>query len=413
MKSNTLKYTAVVALSATLFACGNTESRSVADTMDGSDASPTMDYTESEVAMDEVPAIIPGNDNTNEVSVPQSGQITAAEWNDLHEWEFWRNLGQNAEFTDAQKTWRYNLSDRYDVTLTNNKEQALVGATVQLIDSLGAAIWTAQTDNRGKIQLWGNDSKQQPAASIIVEYEGSTQTVSKPVTIAEGVNQIVLNVDRKLPQYLDVQFVVDATGSMSDEIDFLKSELMSVMNRVSAENTDLTLNLGSVFYRDESDTYLTQTSAMSTDIAQTVEFIGAQSADGGGDFPEAVDAGLAEAISNQQWNENAVAKILFLVLDAPPHQDSQSVARMNKLREQAAAKGIRIVPVTASGIDKSTEFLMRSLAMGTNGTYVFITDDSGIGNAHLEATVGKYEVEFLNDLMVRLINGYSRLDGGA
>jgi hypothetical protein len=45
--------------------------------------------------------------------------------------------------------------------------------------------------------------------------------------------------------------------------------------------------------------------------------------------------------------------------------------------------------------------------MSTNGTYVFITDDSGIGNSHLEPSVGEFQVEFLNDLMVRLINKYS------
>lgn len=69
-----------------------------------------------------------------------------------------------------------------------------------------------------------------------------------------------------------------------------------------------------------------------------------------------------------------------------------------------AKKGIKIIPITASGIDKETEFLMRFFAISTNGTYVFITNHSGIGNEHLEPTVGDYEVEFLNDLMVRLIN---------
>lgn len=50
---------------------------------------------------------------------------------------------------------------------------------------------------------------------------------------------------------------------------------------------------------------------------------------------------------------------------------------------------------------------MRFLAISTNGTYVFVTDDSGVGNPHLKPSVGQYEVEFLNDLMVRLINEYS------
>ncbi len=50
---------------------------------------------------------------------------------------------------------------------------------------------------------------------------------------------------------------------------------------------------------------------------------------------------------------------------------------------------------------------MRLMAMTTNGTYVFITNDSGVGNDHLQASVGEYQVELLNKLMVRLINKYT------
>jgi hypothetical protein len=49
---------------------------------------------------------------------------------------------------------------------------------------------------------------------------------------------------------------------------------------------------------------------------------------------------------------------------------------------------------------------MRSFALLTNGTYVFITDHSGIGNSHLVPTIGDYEVEKLNDLLVRLVGEY-------
>ncbi|MDD4641760.1 MAG: hypothetical protein PHF92_10450, partial [Bacteroidales bacterium] len=69
--------------------------------------------------------------------------------------------------------------------------------------------------------------------------------------------------------------------------------------------------------------------------------------------------------------------------------------------------GIKIIPITASGIDKETEFLMRLMAMATNGSYVFITNDSGVGNEHIQASVGEYQVELLNKLMVRLIKKYS------
>ena len=58
-------------------------------------------------------------------------------------------------------------------------------------------------------------------------------------------------------------------------------------------------------------------------------------------------------------------------------------------------------------MDKNTEFMLRFFSIPTGGTYVFITNDSGVGNDHIAATVGEYQVEHLNDLMVRLINKYT------
>lgn len=109
-----------------------------------------------------------------------------------------------------------------------------------------------------------------------------------------------------------------------------------------------------------------------------------------------------------QWSDLAKTKIAFLLLDAPPHYHQQIIEDINGSIKKAAEKGVKIIPITASGIDKETEFLMRFLSISTNGTYVFITNDSGIGNDHIEPSIGEYEVEYLNDLMVRLINKYSK-----
>jgi len=88
-------------------------------------------------------------------------------------------------------------------------------------------------------------------------------------------------------------------------------------------------------------------------------------------------------------------------MDAPPHDKAKS--EMALLIRNAAAKGIRIVPVACSGTDKATEFIMRSIALATNGTYLFLTDDSGIGNGHIKPTTDKFKVELLNDLLQRIM----------
>jgi len=114
-----------------------------------------------------------------------------------------------------------------------------------------------------------------------------------------------------------------------------------------------------------------------------------------------------EAIEKQDWSEEAVARIVFLVLDASPHKREENLKSLEKTILQAAAKGIKIIPITASGIRKDTEYLMKFMATATNSTYVFITDDSGIGNPHLKPTASKYDIELLNDLMFRLIKKYT------
>jgi len=138
-----------------------------------------------------------------------------------------------------------------------------------------------------------------------------------------------------------------------------------------------------------------------------VDFIKKQSADGGGDYPEAVHSALEEAIFGQKWSKDAIARICFLVLDASPHRLPEVNASLQKSIREAARLGIRIVPVTASGIQKDTEFLMKFFGLATNGTYVFLTDHSGIGGKHLEPTTDEYKVEPLNNLLVRLITEYT------
>jgi hypothetical protein len=52
---------------------------------------------------------------------------------------------------------------------------------------------------------------------------------------------------------------------------------------------------------------------------------------------------------------------------------------------------------------------MRTFALATNGTYVFLTDDSGVGNAHIKPTTDKYDVEKLNEAIKRVIKQYTQM----
>ncbi|HNY30540.1 MAG TPA: VWA domain-containing protein [Fibrobacteria bacterium] len=331
------------------------------------------------------------------------GQITAAEWNDLSNWDFWLNLNGNADFSKYATYWSYNLNNRVSVHATLQGAPQ-VDALVELLDGDGRVLWTARTDNKGNAELWpAVVSGGQQSTSGLRARIGTQVFEGIKVNSQGGTNDLILESSKGTPEAIDVAFMVDATGSMSDELDYLTTELKDVIASVRSRNGNVSINTGAVFYRDVTDEYVTKVSAFTSNNSQTIDFVGKQVANNGGDRPEAVHTALDESLNTLVWSSSAKARILFIVLDAPPHYEPAIVSKMHELVRTASAKGVRIVPVACSGIDKETEFLLRYMAIATGGTYVFVTNDSGIGGSHLAASVGDYSVEYLNALMVRLI----------
>lgn len=337
---------------------------------------------------------------------PQGGLVTAGEWNDLDNWAFYQKTLMKEPFKGFPDDWQMYTNHRIAVALTAKNKPA-ANATVTLFRN-DTPIWTAKTDNLGRAELWvGAFQKEKELNPTLLRLKVNEQWVSTATISETQVNRIAL--DETLPSptnLVQIAFMVDATGSMGDELEFLKMDLKKVINEVQKTNTQLKISTATVFYRDEGDEYVVKHSPFTEDINQTTEFISQQRADGGGDFPEAVDKALVQ-LNQLQWQPEARTRIAFLVLDAPPHNKPAVISSIQYSVKTAAASGIKLIPVVASGIDKTTEFLMRFIAMYTNGTYVFITDHSGIGNKHLEPSVGEYQVEKLSDLMVRLIKKYS------
>jgi len=371
-----------------------------------------VDMDESAPAIAERPDKTPAASGTIEPPMPRAGLLTAGEWNDLHNWNrHWLDLLTDGEIDVHQKTYGFFPRHRYTILLTNEQDVPLADVPVML-KSTGETIWEARTDNTGKAELWAGmfDQKEATDLHVFALVKGNLRNLGTPKAAKEGPNRHRIAAECAPPKNVDIIWAVDATGSMGDEIEYLKTELLDVIGRAKASNRDLSFRMGTTFYRDEGDEYIAKNSGLSDDISKTVEFIRQQHAGGGGDMPEAVHSALEEAIFNQKWSDNAIARICFLVLDASPHQSPEVIASLQRSIREAARRGIRLVPVTASGIQKDTEFLMKFFGLATNGTYVFLTDHSGVGGKHLEPTTDEYKVETLNDLLVRLITEYTSIE---
>ena len=338
----------------------------------------------------------------------RAGQLTAGEWSDNLNWDFFDGVRKKNDWKGMEPNWGFDLGNRYYVKVTSGgKPQNDV--KVVLKDKKGKTVYEGRSDNNGNCYLFAGLFEKETAAGGTIEVATSGGTKTIDAGSAGNIRPITVDISRstKAANKLDIMFMIDATGSMGDEINYLKEELSDVVRRVKAESEQMVdIRVSANVYRDKGDEYVVRSFPFTNDMSKVLTNLSAQYAGGGGDFEEAVEEGLDDGINKHDWSEDATARIMFLVLDAPPHNTPENKAKIQKAVTNAAKKGIRIIPVTSSGIDKNTEFLMRFLSIATGGTYVFLTDHSGIGNTHIEPTIGKYDVEYLNNLMVRLIKAY-------
>jgi len=330
----------------------------------------------------------------------KSGLLMAAEVSDFNKWKMWEDFSEN-EFKNYSGHWEIYPKERYSVLVQNKDHFAEVGQPVFLINKrTNDTAWSAVTDNTGKAELWAAMQGSKKEEGYIITSPGANDIVS-PVVFVEGINKMEVVAPCAMSETVDIAVMVNATGSMSDEIDFLKIELENVLRNTFTEYPNLDLHAGAVFYRDKTDEYIVRHIDFQTDLVKVLNFIKLQRAAAGGDVPEAVDLALQSALDSLHWSPSARSRILFIVTDAPPHDESKE--KIFQLIQKAAAKGIRIVPVICTGADRSTEFIMRSMALATNGTYVFLTDDDGNASLHTKITTSFFNAEFLNSLLERII----------
>lgn len=345
----------------------------------------------------------------------KAGILTAGEWNDNENWGFFSNLVNSG--TIEFPSYGIDPRLRTAVTVKNGAGEPVVNAKVRLLDEDGGAIWNAVTDKNGVAYLFNMSGRA--AAGVTAENPETGETASCDVSqsapaedgqgnSSTGSETVELTVGESFGgvsfhEKTEIMFIVDTTGSMSDELLFLQSEFSAIAEEIGTDNTKYSVN----FYRDEGDDYVTKCTGFTDDIADLKSRLNAESAVGGGDIPEAVADIMKETITEGEWSEDAV-KIAFLIFDAPPHDGTEEA--LEEATRAAAEKGIRLVPVVSSNSERDTELFARALAICTGGTYVFLTDDSGVGDSHLEPIIGDYEVEKLYDVIIRIINGYRQSD---
>lgn len=204
-------------------------------------------------------------------------------------------------------------------------------------------------------------------------------------------------------QQIDIALIIDTTASMGDELSYLQAEFDALSEQIGERYEDAQQHWALVLYRDEGDSYVTRSFDFTDDLNDFQRHLNRQTAGGGGDSPEAPDQGLQEAME-LSWRTGATARMAFWIADAPHQPEDVSRQRLMDSILAAIDLDTHIYPIAASGTDTLTEYSMRTAAQLTQGRYLFLTDDSGVGGEHKEPVVPCYFVTRLDDAILRMMD---------
>ncbi|MGB1090960.1 MAG: vWA domain-containing protein [Oceanobacter sp.] len=302
-----------------------------------------------------------------------------------------------------------NLGTRISVRVVNAENMAISNAPLQITTTSGDLLYESQTDALGRFYFfpWLDlTSEQRDGLTDIIVTATDPQDVSQTVSSTEALDESsvdlrLLDSDSNLVDALEWVLVIDATGSMSDELDYLTAEFQAIITDLRLLHSSIPMKFGLVMYRDSGDSFVVRTHAFTDSVDTMTSQLQLYSASGGGDYPEAMDQALDAALGFQ-WSDGNQARVIMLAADAPPHD--VALERTFNLALEARQRGINIFPLAASGVGDLAENLMRLMALITNGSYMFLTDDSGYGNSHSEPTVPCYIVTRLDQLITRRID---------
>ena len=229
--------------------------------------------------------------------------------------------------------------------------------------------------------------------------------VKQPAQISEPILQPVATTNQRV---LEMVFVLDTTGSMGGLLEGAKGRIWGIVNGVMQSPAHPAVRIGLVAYRDRGDEYVTKVLPLTSDLDKVYSTLMDYQANGGGDEPEDVRRALADGVSRGGWSQPSanVSQIIFLVGDAPPHNDYRNEPDTVATTAAAVSKGM-IVNTIQCGESESTRGVWQAIARRGEGEFFAIAQDGGV-----QAITTPYD-ERLGVLGQELGKTYVAYGGGA
>lgn len=336
---------------------------------------------------------------------PAQEAVTAGMVDDNADFSAYLQFRQRTQIAHRER----DVSERYLLQVRDARGAGVPDAEVAVQAANGAAMW-ARTDTAGRAWLHPNafDPSGSQMYEVAVRKSGQQGTAFLRRGQKSAVELVLDTAAAPQRARLDLVFLVDATGSMGDEIGKLKATLRTIANEVAQLPSRPDTCFGLVAYRDRGDAFMLRRHDFTNDLGAFQSVLDALQADGGGDYPEAMNEALHETVHKLSWRGAGATRMVVLLADAPPHLDYGG-PQYDEDMMAALGKGIKVFSVGASGLDKQGEYIQRQIAQYTGGRFVFLTyrdatnPASGPGRETVH-DVNNYSVQTLDRLIVRLVS---------
>jgi Mg-chelatase subunit ChlD len=178
---------------------------------------------------------------------------------------------------------------------------------------------------------------------------------------------------------LEMVFVLDTTGSMGGLIEGAKQKIWSIVNDVMKTPAHPKVRIGLVAYRDHGDDYVTRVLPLTDDLDKVYSTLMEYKAAGGGDTPEDVRQALSDGVHKAGWSQRGpkTAQILFLVGDAPPHDDYANEPDTLASTSEAVKSGIIVNTIECGGAT-DTQAAWQKICQRGEGQFFQIAQDGGV-----------------------------------
>ncbi|WP_420628400.1 vWA domain-containing protein [Candidatus Leptofilum sp.] len=198
---------------------------------------------------------------------------------------------------------------------------------------------------------------------------------------------------------LDLVFLIDVTGSMSNELSQLQANLPDFVNHLATLSATVNLRLGLVMYRDQGKLDASQLFDFTEDTALFADQLATLTAVGGGDYAEAMNDGLYQAVTRLSWRTES-AKLLIIVGDAPPRATDANAPTFEETSTIAAEQDIIIYTVGSDGLDAEGVATYQQIAQIGNGRFYFVSDNPEV---NVNGATAVYPTSQLTTIVVEIV----------